>query len=78
MKLKYFIMKNIVKMSKKNNLEVKVYTVLEECIESGINWGFIKAYKHDDNPSEDKIKEELLRAIMLNISEKFNFPEFND
>ena len=65
-------------MSKKNNLEVKVYTVLEECIESGINWGFIKAYKHDDNPYEDKIKEELLRAIMLNISEKFNFPEFND
>lgn len=65
-------------MSKKNNLEVKVYTVLEECIESGINWGFIKAHKHDDNPSEDKIKEELLRAIMLNISEKFNFPEFND
>jgi hypothetical protein len=66
-------------MSKnKNQLEVKVYTILEECVESGINWGFLKAFKHEDNPSEDKIKEEVLRAVMLSISEKFNFPEFND
>ena len=32
-------------------------------------------YKHTDNPTEEQIKEELLRYIMLQICEKFEFDD---
>ena len=48
-------------------LKVNTYAVLEECIEIGIDGGMNRAYKHTDNPTEEQIKEELLRYIMLQI-----------
>lgn len=54
-------------------LKVNIYNVLEECIENGINGGWNKAYKHTDTPNEDHIKEQILRYIMIEISEKFKF-----
>ena len=56
-------------------LKVNTYAVLEECIEIGINGGWNKAHKHTDNPTEEQIKEELLRYIMLQICEKFKFDD---
>ena len=56
-------------------LKVNTYAVLEECIEMGINGGWNKAHKHTDNPTEEQIKEELLRYIMLQICEKFEFDD---
>ncbi len=54
-------------------LKVNTYAVLEECIEIGINSGYKRAHKHTDNPTEEQIKEEILRYVMLQVSEKFNF-----
>ncbi len=54
-------------------LKVNIYAVLEECIEIGIDGGMNKAYKYTDNPTEQKIKEEILHYIMLQICEKFKF-----
>lgn len=59
----------------KNKLKVNTYAVLEECIEIGIDGGMNRAYKHTDNPTEEQIKEELLRYIMLQICEKFKFDD---
>lgn len=56
-------------------LKPNVYTILQECIEIGINSGFNKAHKHTDNPTEEHLKEEVLRYIMLQISEKFIFDD---
>lgn len=56
-------------------LKVNTYAVLEECIEIGIDGGMNRAYKHTDNPTEEQIKEELLRYIMLQICEKFKFDD---
>lgn len=58
-----------------NELKVNVYSVLEDCIETGIDGGFNKAHKHTDNPTEQQLKEEILRYIMLQISEKFVFDD---
>ncbi len=58
-----------------NELKVNVYSVLEDCIEIGIDGGFNKAHKHTDNPTEQQLKEEILRYIMLQISEKFVFDD---
>jgi len=58
-----------------NELKVNVYSVLEDCIEIGIDGGFNKAHKHTDNPTEQQLKEEILRYVMLQISEKFVFDD---
>lgn len=58
-----------------NELKVNVYSVLEDCIEIGIDGGFNKAHKHTDNPTEQQLKEEIFRYVMLQISEKFVFDD---
>ena len=59
-----------------NKLKVNVYAVLQECIETGIEAGYNKAHKHNDNPSASHIKEQIEHYIMLQISEKFKFEEW--
>ena len=56
-------------------LKVNTYAVLEECIEIGISGGMNRAHKHTDNPTEEHLKEEILRYIMLQICEKFKFDD---
>lgn len=56
-----------------NELKVNVYTVLEECIQIGIEGGWNRAHKHIDIPKEETIKKEIEHYIMLQISEKFKF-----
>ena len=51
--------------------KAKTYTILEDCIESGVNGGWNKAHKHNKSPDEHQIKENIIRYIMLEISEKF-------
>lgn len=61
-------MANKIKISK-----VKVYKLLNECVEKGIDAGWNKAHKHTDTPSEDLIKEQIENYIMNEISEYFDF-----
>ena len=57
----------------KKKLKVKsVYQLVEESVETGINFGISRAYKHTDIPSIDSIKEHLLHEIMLELTEKFD------
>ena len=56
-------------------LKPNIYAILKECIEIGINAGYRRAFKHIDNPSEEIIKEEILKYVILEIVEKFNFDD---
>lgn len=56
-------------------MKVITYKVLEDCVEKGVNYGFMRAHKHSDNPSEDYIKEQLAYYVMLEISEYFTFDD---
>ena len=49
------------------------YMVLERAIEEGINYGFVRAYKHTEKPSEDDVKEAVNLAVMTAICEWFSF-----
>ena len=59
-------------------MKPKIYPILEECIESGIRFGFRRAFKHDDDPSEEQVVEHMLREIMNAICEKFDFEELKN
>jgi hypothetical protein len=49
--------------------------LLEMCIENGIEYGWRRAHKHTDDPTEDVIKGEISHAIELEMYEWFEFEE---
>lgn len=65
-----------------NVIHVRTYRVLERAIEEGIECGWNRGVKYNDNTissvNADSFKSEILSAIMLNIDELFIFPELED
>lgn len=60
---------------KKAAIKVNTYEVLTRAVETGIMWGYKRAYKHTDAPDEESIKEAICDAVMLEISEVIKFDE---
>ena len=59
-------------------MKPKILPVLEMCIETGTTVGWNKAFKHNDNPSEEVIRQAIASAIMHELYEWFSFEEFHD
>ena len=53
-------------------MKPKIYPVLEMCLENGITLGYNRAFKHNDHPSIDVIKESIHNAISDEIYEWFD------
>jgi hypothetical protein len=53
----------------------KIYKLIEECVESGVIAGINRAYKHADNPTKSQIYDTVIRDVMLQINEWFDFEE---
>jgi hypothetical protein len=56
-------------------MRVKEYTVLTDCVERGVAFGMARAYKHSDTPSPEYINGQIVDAVLVEISEYFNFKE---
>jgi len=56
-------------------MKPKTLPVLEMCIETGTIVGWNRAFKHNDNPSEEVIREAIASAIMHEFYEWFDFEE---
>jgi hypothetical protein len=56
-------------------MQVKEYTVLTDCVERGVAHGMARAYKHSDTPALDYIKRQIEDAVLVEISEYFNFKD---
>jgi hypothetical protein len=54
-------------------MKPKTYSLLERCVEDGAARGYRRAHKHTDNPNEEAICENVVDAIMLELSEWFDF-----
>lgn len=59
-------------------MKPKTINVLEMCIDTGVSLGYNRAHKHDDNPSEEVIKDKIREAIMNEIYEWFDFEDLKD
>lgn len=53
----------------------KTLSVLERCVEDGVELGYNRAHKHTNTPPEDIIKQEIVNAVLTEIHEWFDFPE---
>jgi hypothetical protein len=56
-------------------MQVKEYTVLTDCVERGVAFGMARAYKHNDTPSPEYINSQIVDAVLVEISEYFNFDD---
>ena len=49
------------------------YVILQRAVEEGALLGYRRAFKRVENPTEEQIVEALTDAIMLTVSEVFEF-----
>lgn len=54
-------------------MQANEYRVMEQAVEEGVKYGFAKAYKYHDAPSEDHVKEAVMDAVMSSICDWFHF-----
>ena len=59
-------------------LRVKAYDVLQRAVDDGLNFGWNRAHKHTDKPSEDAIKDAMFGAVMGEICDWFDFDDGED
>lgn len=63
------------KVKVNSSIKLKAYSIIEQAIETGVNWGWSRAHKYVDNPDENHIKQEMLHEIMLALSEVVDFDD---
>ena len=59
-------------------MKPKILPVLEMCIENGLAYGYTRAFKHDDDPTEEQITQAIKDAIMHEIYEWFDMENNNE
>lgn len=52
---------------------INIYAVISTAIESGINYGITRAFKHEDYPSQDSLLEHIEREVMNALCEVIDF-----
>jgi|TARA_R110000796_G_scaffold2567_1_gene10098 hypothetical protein len=56
-------------------MKLKMYSLLEQIVEQGIDGGWNRAHKHTDTPIEETIKSCIQEYIMNGFDEYFEFSE---
>ena len=56
-------------------MKPKYYPVLQMAIENGISLGYSRAFKYDDDPSAEVMKESINASILNEIHEWFEFSD---
>jgi hypothetical protein len=54
-------------------MKVKMYKLIQEIVESGVNAGYNRAHKHTDTPIAETIKHCIEEYIMNGFDEAFEF-----
>ena len=57
-------------------LFMRVYSIIDDAVEKGVNFGMYRAHKHTSTPSEDAIKEAIQSAVMDELTEVIDFDKY--
>lgn len=50
-----------------------LYSLVEEAVNKGYDWGYARAFKYVDDPSLQHIKEQIVYYIMLELCDTVDF-----
>jgi hypothetical protein len=56
-------------------MKTKNYRILLMAVEEGVRYGVSRSKKHDPNPSDEVVVDNLINAVMSQILEYFSFNE---
>ena len=56
-------------------VRLNTYKIVSDAIENGIKYGYRRAHKHTENPSEDTIIEQIHLAVMNDLCDIINFDD---
>jgi len=56
-------------------MKPKFHVILSQAIEEGVKRGYRRAYKHNEDPSEEVICDTIEDCVMGSLYEYFDFPE---
>lgn len=56
-------------------MKIDHYKLICELVERGIEMGWQQAHKYNDNPSEQKLKDDIHSQVMTEICEYYRFDE---
>ena len=59
-------------------MKPKFSKVLETAVEQGVSYGYRRAHKHIENPTEGAIIDSVVEQVMNSLDEWFDFEEEND
>jgi hypothetical protein len=62
-------------MAKRVPLAVDTYRVVQTAVEEGVAYGLRRAHKYDDHPTDDHIRDTIVDAVMLAVSEVVRWPD---
>jgi len=54
-------------------MKPNTYVILQRAVEEGALLGYRRAFKHIENPTEEQMVDAIADAIMLTVSEVFDF-----
>jgi hypothetical protein len=58
-------------------MKPKLLPVLEMAVEEGVGYGYMRAHKHNENPSQEDIEQAIYTAVMSSLYEWFDFEKEN-
>ena len=59
-------------------MEPNIYKILQRCVEEGARYGYRRAFKHTNDPTEDAIIDSVILNVMNEITEWFDFNTIKD
>jgi hypothetical protein len=58
-------------------MKPKLHKILETAVEQGVSYGFSRAHKHIENPTEGAIIDSIVEQVMNSLDEWFDFDDGN-
>jgi len=62
-------------MKLRAQVKINAYKVIDDVIDRGVRYGYRRAHKHVDHPTEDQMIDEIHRAVMNELCEVLKFDE---
>lgn len=60
-------------------VRVDLYGIIRDAVEDGVRYGWRRAHKHDDNPPEDRICDEIIDRTVDALMERIDpSPELDE
>jgi hypothetical protein len=57
------------------SLKPKTYPILVEAVENGVQYGYLRSYKHTDDPSPEQIQDTIVQSVINEILEWFDIDD---